>query len=74
MQYALTEEVGSDLAAGSLQPVHERGANSGGDELAERPALAVDARLAEREDPCMMIVSPSMPTTSERLVTLRGPP
>ena len=23
---------------------------------------------------CMMIVSPSMPTTSEMLVTLRGPP
>ena len=47
---ALPEDVGGELVAGVLEPVHERGPDAGGDELAEGAAALVDAELPEGED------------------------
>src|SRR6185312_14625425 len=49
-QGPLAEEVGRQVAAGVLQPVHERRPDARGDELAEGPAVGVHAQLAEGED------------------------
>ena len=62
------------VVARVLQPVHERGADARRDELAEGPPLGSTPTWRKAKISCMMIVSPSMPTTSEMLVTLRGPP
>ena len=45
-----------------------------GDELAVSPAVRIHADCLNAKISCMMIDLLSMPTTSEMLVTFRGPP